>query len=301
MPATRDASVPRITVDPSFVTVSQGDHLVFRYRYDGAAKPYVKELFTAKGVNVLLDSPADHVHHRGLMFALGVGQVSFWIEGDQAGRQIHRSFEPVAGSASAQGGAASFSEDIDWRGPDDRLVLTERRTIRLHPDVGVPVLLTWVSRLVPAPGAGDVTLTGEHYYGLGMRFVRSMDKIGRFVNAANAEGEVFRGEERLIAARWCAYLSEVDGRPVTVAMFDPPGNTRHPATWFTMSTPFAYLSATMKLHTEPLVLKQNTSLELCYGVALWDGHVDAERIEQTCRAWLNDTAVDTGTKSAPKP
>ena len=65
-----------------------------------------------------------------------------------------------------------------------------------------------------------------------------------------------------------------DGKPVTVAIFDHPKNLRHPAKMFTMSTPFAYLSATCNVWKEPITIKAGKPLDLRYGVAVWDGEVE---------------------------
>jgi hypothetical protein len=85
---------------------------------------------------------------------------------------------------------------------------------------------------------------------------------------------------------WCAYLSSIDGKPVTIAMFDHPDNPR-PATWFTMQDPFAYLSATMRLHEIMMELKSGQTLTVCYGIALWDGHKTKSDIENLCLKWQN--------------
>ena len=95
---------------------------------------------------------------------------------------------------------------------------------------------------------------------------------------------MYRGEERLVRSRWCAYTVKADGKDVTVAMFDSPENVRHPATWFTMHKPFAYLSATQKLHEQPLEIDKK-GLGVCYGVALWDEAVKPERIEKLYQTW----------------
>ena len=47
----------------------------------------------------------------------------------------------------------------------------------------------------------------------------------------------------------------------------------------------AYLSATMKLHKEPLKVSSDKPLVLRYAVALWDGRVEADQIEQLYRRW----------------
>ena len=147
-------------------------------------------------------------------------------------------------------------------------------------------VLTWESRLTCPMSKESIVLSGSHYHGLGMRFVRSMDASGEFRNPDNKPGIVFRGEERLVRSRWCAYTAQADGKTVTVAMFDHPENVRHPATWFMMAKPFAYLSATLRLHEEPLKLLRGESLTLRYGVALWDGRPENEQIEALYQEWV---------------
>jgi hypothetical protein len=69
-------------------------------------------------------------------------------------------------------------------------------------------------------------------------------------------------------------------------MFDDPKNPRHPAKMFTMSKPFAYLSATLNLWKEPMELKCGAELDLCYGVAVCDGKLGAAGIEKLYQRWL---------------
>ena len=78
---------PATTTSPSLLPV-------MTYRFAGAPKPYVKELFTPAGVQVLLDSPADHIHHRGLMFAVAIDGVNFWEESTTSGRQVSQVAQP---------------------------------------------------------------------------------------------------------------------------------------------------------------------------------------------------------------
>ncbi len=86
-------------------------------------------------------------------------------------------------------------------------------------------------------------------------------------------------------ARWCAYSSRADGKPVTVALFAHPSNPR-PTHFFTMSEPFAYLGATLNLWKEPLDLKAGAPLDLRYGVAVWDGDVPESDVNTMCKTWV---------------
>ena len=271
----------KIVVDRHEASMLEGDRTILRYRYiDVPFKPYVRELYTPNGLDVLRDAPEDHKHHHGLMFALAVDGVSFWAEEPGCGRQIHANT-----GVTVEAGRATWSDSTIWKIADDA-VLRESRDIEVPrlTDNQQVTLLTWRTTLTPLR---DLTLGGEHYYGLGMRFPAEMDRVGTFRNSSGQPGEIFRGEERLVPARWCAYSAKIDGKLVTVAMFDHPNNPRHPATWFTMATPFAYMSATLNLHINSMPLQKDQTLELCYGVAAWDGTTDDAQIEEMYKLWLD--------------
>ena len=60
----RTVDAQQIVVDANSLTVREGRADLLHYRHsDVPFKPYVKELFTPSGVNVLLDAPPDHLHH----------------------------------------------------------------------------------------------------------------------------------------------------------------------------------------------------------------------------------------------
>jgi hypothetical protein len=298
----------QIVVDADSLGVNAGPAALLRYRYgDVAFKPYVQQLFTPGGVNVLLDSPPDHLHHHALMFACAVNNVDFWgeavgpVDGHferLPGKQKPLRFDDVAVIGPVGHRWARFAESIRWVSqPNNEPLLMEHRTITAG-QTGQPAVtfLTWESRLTVPEGKESATLTGSHYHGLGMRFVRSMDVNGQFRNPDNDPGIIFRGEERLARSRWCAYTAQVDGKTVTAAMFDHPDNPRHPATWFMMAKPFAYLSATMRLHEEPLKVLAGKPVTLRYGVALWDGRPETGQIDTLYRQWTAMMPAGTGAR-----
>jgi hypothetical protein len=244
-------------------------------------KAYVKELRTPGGVQVLLDSPADHVHHHGLMLALGADGIDFWTEvpPERMGRQVPR------GAAAFD--ASGVRQVLDWQAPGGTNFLGEARRVTIRTGTaGEPPLLTWESTLRPAPGRGAVRLWGRHYFGLGLRFVRDFDGAVEFLFEPGATNRVVRGDERLTPGRWCAARGTLGGKPVTVAMFDHPSNPRHPAEWFTMAKPFAYLSATLGLDKTPMTIEADRALRLRWAVALWDGHPSPEKIAEHARRWV---------------
>jgi hypothetical protein len=278
----------KLVVDATSVTIYQADKPVLRYRYaEVAAKPYVDRLYTPGGVNILRDSPSDHKHHHGLMFALAVDGTDFWSETPGCGSQAHQEIGDVR---TGVGNGIQYAGFVDgrlaWVDPKTKAaVLFEDRRIELVQMKGQKAtLLTWETTLSLPEGKSAAALSGAEYFGLGMRFVTSMDKGGKFINA---DGKTGVKDTNAARSTWCAYTAAVDGKPVTVAVFDSPANPRRPATWFTMDTPFAYLAATMALNKEPLNLKEDPALPpLRYGVALWDGQVEAREIEALYRQWV---------------
>ncbi len=280
----------QVQVDSAEITLTQGERAVLHYRYtDVPFKPYVRALYSPAGLNVLLDAPPDHLHHHGLMFAVGVDDVHFWAEDAQAGKQMHTNT-----SVEVRDELAAFSGLLSWHVGSKVLAREYRRiTLSRTPPGLATNLITWRTSLTPDT---EATLVGNHYYGLGLRFAASMDRTGTFMNATGAVGNVFRGDERLTQADWCAYTAEVDGQPVTVAMFAHPKNIR-PVTWFTMKAPFAYLSATLRYHEQPLKLERGKTLDLYYGVAVWDGRIDRAQIEQVYRYWLKNKQIPHTTRS----
>ena len=281
----------RITAEENVVSIHDDQKVLLRYRYESVPfKPYVQQLFSPRGVNVLRDAPADHLHHHALMFAVAVDGVNFWEEQQQPGRQIHKRFTDVKINKSNEVPYAGFTEELNWVNPSvQELLLKESRTIKIcrlnEPEV---TLLSWQSGFELPPAKESVTLTGSHYFGLGMRFDKSMDVGGQFRNSEGKTGEVVRGDERLIQAKWCAYTAGANGKPVTIAMFGHPDNLRHPTQWFTMTKPFAYLSATLNLHKEPLKVTSDKPLVLRYAVALWDGRVENDIINRVYKWWIEN-------------
>ena len=268
--------------EQTVVKVSAAGRPLFEYRFglEAAFKPYIFPLYSPGGVAVLRDAVPDHIHHHGLMFAIGVNGVTFWEEVIKQ-KTIGGSETPLQTDASGD----RITQQLDWRSTNGAVLLHETRTIQPHTNENV-TLLTWRCRLETPPGTDAVSLFGHSYYGLGMRFLASMDTNAVFQNSSGQPGEIERGDLRLMPAAWVSATGPAaDGRFVTIAIFDHPDNLRYPARKFTMARPFAYVSTTLNWK-EPVQLKAGAPLDLCYGVAVWDGKMDADQIEQAFQSWL---------------
>jgi len=279
--------------------VQDGSSLLVYQAKPNPKKTYVLELFSPSGVNILRDSPADHKHHHGLMFAVAVDGANFWAEDAASGSQV-----PVGDMKTesiSKGGIAwqTLRQTLQWQNPQGAALLEEDRTLAAT-RIGQPpaVLMTWRSILRTPEGKSSVQLTGSPYFGLGMRFVVSMDAGGRFFNADGQKGVEGTNNAR---SAWSAYTAQADGKPVTVAVFDWPKNPRHPATWFTMDRGFAYLSATLNLKKEPFTVRAEQPVELRYGVAVWDGQVEPAVVEKCYKAWVDILWPELTTSPAKNP
>jgi hypothetical protein len=291
--ATVQAACLRLAQDGSHASFFDGECLVLRYRYaDVSKKPYADRLASPAGVQLLRDSPRDHIHHHGLMYAVAVDGSNSWEErGENLCSQRHVALAEKKPTQINGVERTGFVEELEWVSETSgKPIMIERRAIDVFraADLGA-TLVEWRCRLRTPPDKESITLgnhTHGHYHGLGMRFVASMDKDGRFFNANDAAGESIRGTEKLTPVKWAAYTAKADGKPVTVALFDSPRNPRHPARMFTMTQPFAYLSATLNEWREPITIRSGHPLELHYGVAVWDGTANKAAIEKLYQRWL---------------
>ena len=251
---------------------------LMRYRKAvGVPKAYVAELAPPSGRNILRDSPEDHKHHHGLMFAVGIDGVDYWAEAADSGRQVEAGDFLASAATENEIATVTLAHALNWVTPEGKRQLVERRRLRFRNSSQLPqaVLLLWRSELSPAAGAESVELWGREYFGLGIRFLAAMDGGNDFRNAAGGRG--VEGTNNA-PAEWCAYTTDLDGRPVTVVLYDLPGNPRAPAKWFTMTQGFTYISATLGLKEAPLtVTAEQPPLTLQYGVAVFDAAAtDAE-------------------------
>lgn len=282
MPLSADSV--KININNNQVTGEFNNKPLFTYRYAGIPKkPYMEQLYSLGGQNVLRDQVEDHPHHHGLMFAVSVNGVSFWEESETGGKQIHKTF--TESSTESKDGHSLFrlGEALEWQDTQGNTLLRERRRILCSPRMEDNVVfLRWISTLRCPDNLPSVEISGAHYYGLGMRFPKSMDEIGTFTNSESAEGTIYRGEERLTDAKWCFYAVP---NTVSVGMFDSPKNPK-PCTWFTMAKPFAYLSATLRYHENKIVLKGGESITLIYGLAATDKVLTEEEMAGLYEKWV---------------
>jgi hypothetical protein len=285
--------------------VDQGELLV---RYQGRKllvyafatnqfKPYVRELYTLRGENVLRDAPPDHLHHHGMMFAVCVNGINFWEEKTAPGIEKHIELPVHSARIDAQGTpVADFTEIIYWLAPTNATapdsltaaLLVERRTLTLKVDeTNQEVALRWDSHFQVGPNAGTVLLHGPNYNGLGVRLPESFNHVAKFENSSPVR-ITSPNTQTVQVTRWTSAAGLLGGRPVMLAMFGRRDNRNGDARFFTMLDPFAYLSATQGLDEQPVGYVAGDKFSLSYLLTVYSENKPPEFVRRRCELWEKD-------------
>jgi hypothetical protein len=169
----------------------------------------------------------DHPHHRSLWYAHGsVNGIDFWAEKDaEFGKIIHDKFLSI--DSGEKGG--SFTSQNKWIAADGNVVCKDTRTHKFH---STPDGVIMDFDLTYHACNGDVTLGDTKEGSMAIRLAPTLRLKGDVAKGhiVNSEGD--RDDETWgKRATWCDYYGPLAGEVVGVAIFDHPGNPRHPTWW----------------------------------------------------------------------
>jgi hypothetical protein len=276
-------------------TILRGDTRLLVYRFDPRQyKPYVKELGTIRGDNLLRDAPHDHLHHHGLMYAIRVNGLNFWEESSGSGVQkVVASPAPELGARPDGRPQATLRQTLHWLAPQDAFLpdspalalLVEQRTLVLTVDVAQEeVALQWSSQFEVGGKTNTVVLEGASYFGLGVRFLQELDAFAEPFHPDGAP-DLSGTRQEVSPHDWCAVAFARPAAPATLAVFGHPANARGRPTFFTMKRPFAYLSATQALDREPQVHRAGERFRVDYLVTVYSAVRTAEFLNARAAEW----------------
>lgn len=200
-------------------------------------KPYLHPLRAASGTIVTRLYPmekgagetTDHPHHRGLWFSHGdVNGYDFWgnepsQKTAKTGRIVLLKVEDVNSGEKSGTLHAVFG----WQDPKGQTILAEHRGMVFHADPAERIIDLDI-RLEPLVKVtfGD---TKEGTFAIRLATGLQEDKHnGTMVSSEGGRGEKECWGKR---AEWMDYFGELNGEKLGVAIFDHPGNPRHPAYW----------------------------------------------------------------------
>jgi hypothetical protein len=214
--------------------------LFTRYTTTGAPnKPCFYPILTSNGTNITRRWPMekevstdshDHPHHRGLWFTHGsVNGADFWTEGRNTGKTVNTGFEHLWGGAVC----GSFRAHTEWHMPDNSLIARDVRDVTVYPIPGGTLL----DFDITITAVGGPLVFGDTKEGMfGLRLADSLAPHPTFplrpqgahcVSSTGLKDTALWGKP----AEWVDYYGPLGKDKFGVAMFDAPGNLRHPETW----------------------------------------------------------------------
>lgn len=232
-----------------------------------------------------------HYWHRSLFIAhQRVNGISFWEERKaDCGRIVHTGFDEMN-----SGPEGPLVERLAWQNVQGQDLLHEVRTIRV---AAAPTEYRYLDISVSLEAAGrSVEFGATPYNLLACRVINAMclvaqkekytrqfgslvnfaplDMGGQILNSEGQENEACRGAR----AKWCDFSGPLgDGTWGGVALFDHPGNPRHPTPWHNWNNMTIMASFT---YHEPFTLVEGKPLQLAYRVAVHAGDAHQANIPE---------------------
>lgn len=204
---------------------------------EGVTKPYYYPIHASSGTVVTRHYPMkdvegeskDHPHHRGLWFTHGdVNGLDFWTadpsrDGDKYGFVVLRN---VSGAKSGKS-EGSVKTVFDWKDGKGETILTEERVTTVY-STGLALRIMDVDITLPGVKKAHFGDTKEGTFAIRLADAMNERNGGTLLNAHGETGEKNVWGK---ASPWMDYYGEIAGEPLGVAIFDHPGNPKHPTYW----------------------------------------------------------------------
>ena len=221
------------------VRVTVAGELFTEYHYGNCENPFLYPVIGPYGTAMTRNFPTkrvpgesqDHPHHTSIWFAHdGFNGVDFWRStAPRHGRVVQRQI----GRAESGADRGVLETANHWIGPDGDLICSDRRrlTFLVLPEGRA---IDWDITLRAT--AGDLVISDTEEGTMGIRTHPNLrlengsgvtTANGRTLNSRGVRGKAVWGRR----AAWIDYWGEVAGKTVGIALFDHPGNPRHPTWW----------------------------------------------------------------------
>ena len=294
------------------VDVLVDGELFTRLDYKTYAKPILYPVFSPDQIPMTRDWPMkpdtageghDHPHHKSMWVGHKIDGVDFWTE------KTGKVQTSVATTKFTDGTRNAILTKSDWIERSDGQIKLSDETVYWF---GGDEQSRWIDCLIDFQAThGDIVFddTKEGLFAIrthpDLRLTADA-KAGVeqvFGHAINSEGDTGK-EVWGKPAKWILYFGSIDGKPVSVAMFDHPSNLRHPTTW--MARDYGLIAANpFGLHyflgkekgAGKFQLKQGGDLQLRYRVEFFKGVVTPELVEKKFKAFAKQSL----SKPVPSP
>lgn len=268
------------------------DGKAFTTYYFGSdvAKSYLMPLQTASGIvisrvfpvkNTVTDADARtdsfEPHQRPLYFAHGdIDGLDFWGEAvfqKYYGSHTEQPYGHMAGAKLSKIQDGTIQANFLLKDPANRVIGEEAQSLAFHGDDRTRTI---DCKFVLKATQGDMTLgdTKEGTFGIRLGPGLSQPRV-HMINSHGGQGEK---EIWGKPADWVAYMGNILGKDVGVAVFDHPKSFRHPTTWHARAygllaaNPFGLREFTRHADKDgSWTIPYGTSLEFRYRVVIYEG------------------------------
>jgi len=279
----------------SSVEIWVGGELFTSYRYgeEFTRKPVFYPIMAPNGVMVNRELPQvrpevaekqDHPHHESLFLGYGdVDSYDFWsnLHGEKT---VHRA---IMNQESGDQGLLEIL--LDWNEPGGLTMIREIRRVT----IGASEDCRWMDHDITLDAGAHSRLFNDTKEGMfAIRLadeLRESDGTGRYISAYGWETAANIWGKK---CPWVAIRGTVQGRDVTVAIFDHPSSHNYPAYWHARDyglfsiNPFGRKDFVKD--SQPLADKLNAgeSFHFRYRLAVYSGQVSKERLDQDYWDWI---------------
>ncbi|MBT5379335.1 MAG: PmoA family protein [Opitutae bacterium] len=276
------------------VIVNIEGKLFTEYLYDGhgRSKPVLYPILGPGGARMTRDYPfkkgtpgeaSDHPHHASLWFTHGeVNGISFWHVGKNTGVIKHQKFIKVDGN--------TISTTNKWLSAKGEEQCSDDTSISFHA-LGENRAIDF--DITVHASSGDVKFGDTKEGSMGIRTnpalrVKGSVAKGQAINSEGIKGKAVWGKR----AKWVDYWGPINGNTVGIAIFDHPGNQRHPTWWhardygLVAANPFGVHNFEGKPKgTGDLVIKSGEKVRFRYRFLFHAGDVKAAKISENYTTW----------------
>ncbi len=223
------------------VTVTLGGEPFTEFDYSDYNKPILYPIYGPGQVGMTRNWPMkddvegeahDHPHHKSMWISHEISGVDFW--GESEGKVITEKVETdFSGNPKPSNVLRATSV---WRTKEgDKPLLTDQTTYWF----GGTNKSRWIDCLVDFQATfGNIQFddTKEGLFAIrthpDLRLTSSPKRgveevFGTAINSEGVTGKAIWGKQ----AKWLLYAGTIDGKQMSIAMYDHPGNLRHPTTW----------------------------------------------------------------------
>ncbi len=299
----------RLTQTDHRVEITLDDQAFTTYHFGPESpKPYLHPLRAAGGVIVTRGFPMrtdipgesqDHPHHRALYFAHGdINGIDFWAEGQPAGRKVESAGGKQYVEEGMPRGRTAFQKLLTLTSgaesgqvsalfhllsPQGDVIAEQTQKFIFHADETLRVV-DCEFQITAASGPVKLGDTKE-----GTFAIRVVDELRESNGAQMVSSAGGRGETQIWGkqAHWVDYSGNVGSEALGVAIFDHPGNVKHPTYWHARgyglfaANPFGE----HHFYDDPardgsVSLAQGESLTLRYRVIIHPGNAEQAGIAQ---------------------